>query len=101
MSGLELVLLICLCVAALAVGAYIVILVVKNHWTEEIMETVKEAVKKAEEMYPEGHGEEKLQIVLDAVKAKCKELKIPYDLLANIIVKIVKTIVDNHNLFIK
>lgn len=101
MTGLELVLFICLCVATLAVAAYIIVLIIKNHWTSQIMDTIKEAVKKAEELYPEGHGEEKLKIVLEEVEKKCKELKIPYDLLANLITKIIKTIVENHNIFVK
>ena len=101
MTGLELFLFICLCVFAFALLVFIVVNVIKNHWVGEIMETIKQAAYQAEKKYPEGHGPEKLQMVLDAVEAKCKDLKIPYNLLVKVITKIVKTIVENYNIIKK
>ena len=101
MDTLSIILLVCLCVIAVALATYIAVMIVKNHWVGEIMDTIKEAVHKAEELYPEGHGEEKLKIVLDAVEAKCKDLKIPYNLLVKVITKIIQTIVSNYNIIKK
>jgi len=98
MTGLELFLFICLCVFAVALIVYILVNVIKNHWISEIMETIKEGVHKAEEIYPEGHGEEKLKIVLDMVESKCKSLNIPFNLLVKVLTKIIKTVVENYNM---
>lgn len=101
MTGLELFLFICLCVFAVALLVFIFVTLIKNHWISEIMDTIKIAMHEAEEKYPEGHGPEKLQMVLDAVEAKCKDLKIPYNLLVKVITKIIKTIVENYNMIKK
>lgn len=101
MDALSVILLICLCVIAVALTTYIVVTIIKNHWLGEIMDTVKDAIRKAEELYPEGHGEEKLKIVLDAVEAKCKNLNIPYNLLVNVLKKIIATIIADYNIIKK
>ena len=65
------------------------------------MDTIKEGVYRAEQLYPEGHGQEKLKFVLDMVEAKCKTLEIPYNLLIKVLTKIIKTIVENYNMIKK
>lgn len=78
---------------------YYVIKAIKNKWLEKIMHTIEVAMAKAEEQYPQGHGEEKKQLVIEDVKMKCKELDIPYELIAKLISKLIDRIVKDYNLF--
>ena len=101
MTTLEVIQLVLLIVAALAFIGYVVYQVIKNKWLGQLIDTVKEAVKKAEETYPIGHGEEKLKMVLEAVKAKCEELGLPYGIIVKLITKIINTIIEHYNVIVK
>lgn len=101
MTTLEIIELIVLAVAAIALGGFYIYKAIKNKWIGELMETIATAMKEAEEKWPEGHGEEKKQYVLDAIKAKCDELSIPYTLLVSVFKKLIDTIVSDWNILKK
>lgn len=101
MSTLEIVELIILIVLALGLGGYYLFKAIKNKWLGSLLSTIKTAMKEAEEKYPEGHGEEKKQMVLDALKEKCEELSIPYTLLVAVFEKLIASIVEHWNILKK
>ena len=101
MSTLEIVELIILIVAALGLGGYYLYKAIKNKWIASLLGTIKTAMKEAEEKWPEGHGEEKKQYVLDALKEKCEELSIPYTLLVTVFEKLIASIVEHWNILKK
>lgn len=85
------------CVICLALVVYYLVKIIKNKWVSEILDTIKLAVAEAEAKWPIGHGTEKKEYVLEKVKVKCEELKIPFDLIYKLIVKVINNIVDGYN----
>lgn len=101
MSTTEIVELVIITALGAAILFYWIYVAVKNHWVSQILETVKIAMIEAEERWPQGHGEEKKQYVLDAIKEKCESLQIPYSLIVSTISKIITEIVSHWNLLKK
>ena len=98
MTTLEIIELVILAVLAIGLAVYYGIKIVKNKWLSQLKDTIEKAMKEAEEKWPQGHGEEKKQYVLDALKAKCEELSIPYTLLVTVFGKLIATIVEHWNI---
>lgn len=86
-----------LAVLVLGFGIYYLVKAIKNHWIEKLTATINEAISKAEKEYPNGNGDKKKEIVLEAVKAKCEELGIPYSLLYKLISTLIDKIIANYN----
>lgn len=89
-----------LCVIAaliLGLSSYYLIKAIKNNWLGQLTETINDAIAEAEKQYPEGNGDKKKEIVLNAVKSKCKELGIPYDLLYKLISKFIDKVIQDYN----
>lgn len=86
-----------LAVIILGLGIYYLVKAIKNKWIEKLTETINNAIAKAEKEYPEGNGAKKKEIVLEAVKAKCEELGIPYSLLYKLISTLIDKIIANYN----
>ena len=101
MSTLEIIELVILIVAAVGLGGYYLFKAIKNKWIGSLLTTIKTAMKEAEEKWPEGHGEEKKEYVLDILKKKCEELSIPYTILVTIFEKLIATIVEHWNILKK
>lgn len=101
MSKLEILQMIGLALIVVGLVIYYVIKAIKNKWVQKLSKTIENAIKEAETKYPEGHGQEKLEIVLEAVKNKCNELGIPYALLYKLIKKLVDKIIANYNIIAK
>lgn len=101
MSTLEIIELVALIVIAVALLVWFVAKGIKENWFKQIYDTLKQAIKEAEKKYPSGHGKEKLQYVLDEVKKKCDELKIPYMLIYKYIKKVIEQIIADYNVIKK
>lgn len=101
MTTLEIIQLIVIAVVVLALVIYVIVAGVKNKWFSKLAETIKVAIAEAEQKWPEGHGDEKKQYVIEAVKAKCKELGIPYEVLYKLVNKLIDTIVEHYNVISK
>ena len=98
MSKLEIIETAVLAVAVLVILVYCIVAICKNHWVSQIVETVDKACGEAETKFPEhGSGEQKKAYVIAAVKAKCKELKIPYELLSVLVSKLIEKAVASYN----
>lgn len=101
MNKFELFKTIVLAVIVVSLLIYYIIKAIKNKWLQKLTETIEKAIVFAETKFPEGHGQEKLQIVLDAVKEKCIELNIPYSLLYKLIRNLIDKIIENYNIIAK
>lgn len=89
-------------VAALALAVYIIVMAIKNKWIGELMETVEIAISDAEKIFPEpGSGEEKKQYVLAKVEEKATELGIPWKILKSIVSALVDKIIADYNVIAK
>ena len=93
----ELLMLVGLIIAVLAIIVIIAVNAIKNGWIKQIIEVIDKACGEAEAKWPEGHGEEKKAYVIEAVKAKCKDLKIPFNLLAKLIPQLIDEAVKAYN----
>lgn len=83
-------------VVAAIVGFYLY-KIIKNKWLNQILDTIKNAMVEAEERWPQGHGDEKREYVLQAIEEKCKELDIPYGLIVASVTKLIAEIVEHWN----
>ena len=89
-------------VAVLAIIIYCIVMGVKNKWFSKLWETIKIAIKEAEEKYPEsGSGEKKKEYVLAKVEEKCNELGIPYLLLKKLINLAIDKVIEDYNVIKK
>lgn len=79
----------------------LVVLGIRNRWIVKLFDTAKKACAEAEQKFGAGHGAEKKEFVLNALKEKCKELGIPYETIKNGISKLIEVIVASYNAFIK
>ena len=93
----------CIIVVAVAVVLiYIVVAGIKNKWFSKLWDTIKEAIKEAEEKYPEkGSGSKKKEYVLQKVEEKCKELGISYALLKRLINIAIDKVIEDYNIISK
>ena len=102
MSTFEIVRICILGIAILAVLILILIKAIKNKWFSKLWDTVKIAIKEAEEKYPEsGSGEQKKAYVLEKVKTKCDELGIPYNFLKKLINLTIDKVIKYYNVISK
>lgn len=101
MSTLEWIQLAIIIVAIIALSVYTIVKGIKEKWISKLSDTVKESIAKAEEIYKDGHGDEKKSYVIDAIKQKCKELGIPYELLEKLVSKLIDKIVEHYNVIAK
>lgn len=85
------------CVICVALIIYYLIVIIKNKWLSQIIDTIKLAIAEAEEKWPEGHGIEKKEYVLAKVQEKCEALKIPFGLIYKLIVKVINNTVEGYN----
>ena len=83
------------------ISTYYIIKIIKNKWFSKISDCIKTAIVEAELTWPEGHGEEKKNYVIEKTKKYCEELGIPFGILYNLIIKLINTIVANYNLIKK
>lgn len=90
-----------LIVITLAVIIFFVIKGIKEGWLKQLLETLRDAIKEAEKLYPDGHGEEKKAFVLKAIEVKCVELKIPFKVIKSLIEKSIETIIYGYNTIAK
>ena len=86
-------------VAVVVFALWFITNALKNKWISGISETVNKAIKEAENS--KKTGEEKKAYVLEKVKEKCVELKIPYKLLFGLVSKLIDTIVKHYNVISK
>lgn len=101
MSKLEIIQFVILTIVTVAVAVYYLIKAIKNNWIKQLIDTVENAVAEAETKYPVGSGNEKKGHVLNAVRLKCIELKIPYTIIFGLINKLVDKIVSDYNVIAK
>jgi hypothetical protein len=101
MNKLEIIQIIALALIILGLTIYYICKAIKNKWIEKLTDTIKKAIQDAETKFPEGHGQEKLELVLEAVRIKCAELGIPYEMLYKLIRKLVNKIIENYNIIAK
>lgn len=102
MSVFEIIRLCILGVAILAFAIAILVVGIKNKWFSKIWDTIKIAIKEAEEKYPEsGSGEQKKAYVLEKVKTKCDELGIPYNFLKKLINLTIDKVIKYYNVISK
>jgi hypothetical protein len=94
-----------LCIIAVAVTAvllYTVVAGIKNKWFSKLWNTIKDAIKEAEDKYPErGSGSKKKEYVLQKVEEKCKEFGIPYALLKRLINIAIDKVIEDYNIISK
>ena len=102
MSTLEIIELSIIGVAVLAILIYCIVMGVKNKWFTKLFETLKVAIKEAEEKFPEaGSGDKKKAYVLSKIEEKCKELNIPYSLLKKLIIVAIDKVIEDYNIISK
>lgn len=102
MSVFEIIRLCILGVAIFAFAIAILVVGIKNKWFSKIWDTIKIAIKEAEEKYPEsGSGEQKKAYVLEKVKTKCDELGIPYNFLKKLINLTIDKVIKYYNVISK
>ena len=101
MNKLEIIQIVALALIILGLAIYYICKAIKNKWIEKLTDTIKKAIREAETKFPEGHGQEKLELVLEAARIKCAELGIPYEMLYKLICKLVNKIIENHNIIAK
>lgn len=101
MTTLEIIQLGVITAAIVAIVIYIIIMGIKNKWIQKLTKTIELSIAEAEIKFNSGEGDKKKQYVIDAVKLKCKELEIPYDLLYKLINKLIDTIVAHYNVIEK
>ena len=99
MSILETVLLIIFAVIFLAILVWFIIKAIKNKWLSQLMEVRNAAIREAEDS--DMKGEDKKKFVLDKIKTKADELKIPYELIKKAVSVAIDLIVADHNIFVK
>ena len=99
MSTLELIQLIALIIIAVFSVIYYICKAIKEHWLEQLTNTIENAIKYAEANIKD--GKEKKAYVLEQVKIKCEELGIPYHLLEKIIKKLIDRIIKDYNILVK
>ena len=85
----------------LAIAVYIIVAGIKNKWLSKILSTIHDAIGEAEQKFGSGHGDEKKDFVIQRVKEKCSELGIPYDILYNLVCKLIDRVVANYNVIAK
>lgn len=98
MTTLEIVELVVLIAAFVTVFVIYLVKAIKNKWLGQLMATLETAMKEAEEKWPEGHGDEKREYVLNAMRKKCEELQIPYGVMASLLTRIIAEIVKHWNI---
>lgn len=102
MTSLEILELVLLCICILALSIYVLIKGIKNKWFAKLLATIETSIKEAEKKFPEsGCGDKKKMYVIDAVKAKCKELGIPYDILKKLINVAIDKVIEDYNIISK
>lgn len=96
----EILCIIALCIILVGVVLYITIKAIQKNWINKIYNTMKEAIK-----YAETSGkvakEDKKEYVLEQIRAKCVELKIPYKLIVAVISKLINLIIEHYNVISK
>lgn len=102
MSTLQIVELSCIGVAVLGILIYCIVVGIKKKWFSQLFETLKDAIKEAEALYPDaGSGDKKKAFVLEKIEEKCKELGIPYNLLKKLISLAIDEIISDYNIIAK
>ena len=86
-------------IVVLVLAVYYIIKAIKNNWLKQITATIEKAIKEAETSGKSGN--EKKQLVLDAVQLKCADLGIPYTLLKNLVSKLIDRIIKDYNILSK
>lgn len=99
MTKLEIIELVIIATAAIALIIWFGFKAIKNKWLGSIIETINNAIKEAEES--KKTGKEKKEYVMQKVKEKCDELKIPYTLIFSLVSKLIDTIIKHYNIMIK
>ena len=99
MSILEIIELIVIAVIVLFLLIYYGIKAIKNHWVDELVMTINDAIKFIEKQSMKGY--EKKQYVLQRVQDKCSELNIPYVFIEKLVSRLIDRIVKDHNVFVK
>lgn len=101
---LQLITQICLLIAIIFIVClliYYLIIAIKNGWMKKLTSILNNAIKEAEEKWPQGHGDEKQAYVLNAIETACSELGIPFSLLRKMICKLINTIIEHYNIVAK
>ena len=98
MTTLEIIEFVVICVAFVTLFGIYFYKAIKNKWLGELMNTVEQAMREAEEKWPEGHGDEKREYVLKALEEKCEELHIPYTIMTSLLTKVIAEIVKHWNI---
>lgn len=101
MTKLEIIQLICLSVILISLLIIFVVNGIKNKWISKMTDCIKATIKEAEEKWPEGHGTDKMNYVLQVVQKKCYELGIPYSMIYKLIKALIEKIIDGYNTIIK
>ena len=102
MTPLEILELVLLCVCILALVIYIIVKGIKDKWFAKLLATIETSIKEAEKKFPEsGSGDKKKKYVIDAVKAKCEELGIPYSILEKLISVAIDKVIKDYNIIAK
>ena len=97
-----------LCVLGLIVLGIILyfgIKLAKNKYVKQIYDKLVIVMQEAEEKYKDEPKEtksiKKQQYVLEVIKSECRDMNIPYDFIAKLLVKTIKTIIDGFNAMTK
>lgn len=102
MTTLEIIQLSILVLAILAIAIYIIVMGIKDKWFAKLYDTLKIAIKEAEEKFPEaGSGDKKKAYVISKIEEKCNELGIPYALLKKLINIAIDKIIEDYNVVSK
>lgn len=99
MTTLEIVELVAISIAIVAILVWISVKAVKNKWLAALSETIKKAIKDAETTGKS--GAEKKAYVLQRIEEKCDELGIPFRLVVGLVSRLIDTIVKHYNVIVK
>lgn len=99
MSIKEIIELVVASIVVLVLAVYYIVKAIKNNWLKQITATIEKAIKDAESTGKS--GDEKKQLVLEAVRVKCIDLGIPYTFIRNIVNKLIDRIIKDYNILSK
>lgn len=99
MSKAEIIELVVIIFFLVVLAIVLVVRALKEKWLSQLESTIKEGVKEAEASGKDAKG--KKEYVLEKLKNKCKELKIPYDVIVKVLSLLINTIIKHYNYLIK
>lgn len=99
MTKLEMIELIAIITVGVGIGIYYLIKAIRGNWVKALKGTIEDSIAEAERTNRK--GEDKKNLVLGRIQAKCQELGIPYDMIKKLVGKLIDQIVANYNVIEK